>query len=92
MATGDTVCNHSLGDTSSHGTLHDCSNRVHGTDNLGLILWWDVELDLLEEVFRGTKTTNNQDILKMKISKAPFKARETGKALPEAIGFVLGWQ
>jgi hypothetical protein len=65
VATGDTVGNHSFGDTGSHGTLDDGSNRVHGTDNLGLILWWDVKLDLLEEVFRGTETTDNQDVLKM---------------------------
>lgn len=68
VTTGDTVGDHSLGDTGSHGTLDDGSNGVHRTDNLGLVLWWDVELDLLEEVFGSTETTDNQHVLEMRLA------------------------
>lgn len=67
VSTGDAVCDHSLSDTGSHGTLDNGSNGVHRTDNLGLVLWWDVELDLLEEVFGRTEPTDNQDVLKVKL-------------------------
>lgn len=70
VATSDTVGDHSLGDTSGHGTLDNGSDGVHRTDHLGLVLWWDVELDLLEEVFRGTEATNDQHVLKMELVKA----------------------
>jgi hypothetical protein len=64
VATGNTVGDHSLGDSGGHGALDDGSNGVHRPDHLGLVLGWDVELDLLEEVFRGTEATHDQHILK----------------------------
>jgi len=51
VATRNTVCNDSLCDTGGDGTLDDGGDRVHGSDDLGLELGWDVKLDLLEEVF-----------------------------------------
>ncbi|KAI6753122.1 hypothetical protein HG531_005291 [Fusarium graminearum] len=64
VSTGDTVGDDSLCDTSSNSTLHNGSHGVHGSDNLGLELGGNVELDLLEEVLGGTETTDNQDVLK----------------------------
>lgn len=67
VSTGDTVGDYSLSDTGGHGTLDNGSDGVHRTDNLGLVLWWDVELDLLEEVLGRTEATDNQDVLKVKL-------------------------
>jgi hypothetical protein len=50
MPTSDTVCDNTLCDTSSDGTLDNSSDGIHGSDDLGLELRWHVELDLLEEV------------------------------------------
>lgn len=63
VTTSDTVSDHSLGDTCCYSTLDDGSDGIHGTDDLGLVLRWDVKLDLLEEVLRGTETTDDQNIL-----------------------------
>lgn len=63
VATGDAVGNDALADTGSDGALDNGGDRVHGTDNLGLELGRDVELNLLEEVLGGTEATDDQDIL-----------------------------
>jgi hypothetical protein len=63
MPTGNTVCDNTFCDTGSDSTLDDGSDRVHGSDDLGLELGWDVELDLLEEVLGCTETTNNENVL-----------------------------
>lgn len=63
VATSHTVGDDAFGDTSSDGTLDNGSHGVHGADNLGLELGRDVKLNLLEEVFGGTETTDNQDVL-----------------------------
>jgi hypothetical protein len=64
MPTRNSVGDYSLRDTCSHCTFDNGRNRVHGSDNLGLILGWHMEFDLLEKVFRSAKTANNKDILK----------------------------
>lgn len=51
MPAGDTVCDNTFSDTGSDGTLDDGGDGVHGSDDLGLELGWNVELNLLEEVF-----------------------------------------
>lgn len=63
MPTRDTVRNDALRDTSCNGSFDNGSDGVHGSHHLGLELRWDMELDLLEEVFGSTETTDNQDIL-----------------------------
>jgi hypothetical protein len=63
VPTCNTVCNNALSDTGCNSSLDNGSDRVHGTDDLGLELGWDVEFDLLEEVFGGAETTDDQDIL-----------------------------
>lgn len=67
MATGDTMCDDTLGDTGSNSSLDNCSDRVHGSDNLGLELRRNMKLDLLEKVLGGTETTDNQDILQSSV-------------------------
>ena len=54
----DTLC-----DAGCDSTFDDSGDRVHGTDDLGLELRWDVEFDLLEEVFGGTEATHDEDVL-----------------------------
>ena len=68
MATGDTRSDDSLRDTGSDCAFDDCSHRVHGTYDLGLKLWRHMELDLLEKVFRGTETTDDEDVLQSSLS------------------------
>lgn len=63
VSTSDTVSNHSLSNTCRDSTLDDGRHRVHGSDDLALILRRDVKLDLLEKVFGSTEATNNQHIL-----------------------------
>jgi hypothetical protein len=63
MPTGHTVGDDTFGDTSCDGSFDDGGDGVHGSDDFGLKLGWDVEFDLLEEVFGGTKTTHDEYIL-----------------------------
>jgi hypothetical protein len=63
MSTCDTVGDNAFGDTCGDGSFDNGSDGVHRADDFGLILWWYVEFDLLEEVFGGTKTTDNENIL-----------------------------
>lgn len=63
VPTCDAMCDDTFCDTGGDGTLDDGSDRVHGSDNLGLELWRHMELDLLEEVFRCTESTHNKDVL-----------------------------
>jgi hypothetical protein len=59
----NTMRNDTLSDTGRNGTLDDSSDRVHRTHDLGLVLGRDVELDLLEEIFRSTKSTDDKNVL-----------------------------
>lgn len=59
VSAGDTVRDDALGDTGRDCTLDYGSDGVHGSHDLGLELWWDVQLDLLEEVFRGTEAADD---------------------------------
>lgn len=63
VATGDTVGDDSLGDTGGDGALDNGGDGVHGSDDLGLELRRDMQLDLLEEVLGGTETTDDQNVL-----------------------------
>ena len=68
MTTGDSRCYYSFCDTGCYGAFDDGCYGVHRSDDFVLELWWDVEFDLLEEIFRCTEATYNQDILKAKVS------------------------
>jgi hypothetical protein len=50
MSAGNTMGNDTLGDTSCDSALYDSSDRVHGSDDLGLELRRHVKFDLLEKV------------------------------------------
>ena len=63
MPTRNTVCDDTFGDTCCDGSFDDGGDGVHGTDDLGLELGWDVEFDLLEEVFGSTKSTDDEYVL-----------------------------
>jgi hypothetical protein len=63
VTTGDAGGDDSLGDAGCDGTFDDGSDGVHGSDDFVLELRWDVEFDLLEEVFGGTETTDDKDVL-----------------------------
>jgi len=63
VATGDTRGDDPFSDTSCDGTFDNGCDRVHGANNFGLELGRDVELDLLEKVFGGTKATNDKNVL-----------------------------
>jgi hypothetical protein len=65
VPTRNTVSDNSLCDTRSHGTLYNRSDRVHGSDNLGLILRRYVQLDLLKEILRGAESTDDEHILQL---------------------------
>lgn len=60
---GDAGGDDAFGDASGHGAFDDCGDGVHGADDFGLELGWDVEFDLFEEVFRGTEATDYEDVL-----------------------------
>ena len=66
-----TTCNaggdDSFSDTGCDGAFDDRCDRVHGTDNFGLELGWDMEFDLLEEVFGSTEATDDEDVLEAMI-------------------------
>lgn len=51
MSSGDTRRDDALGDTSGHGSLDNCGHGIHGSNNLVLELRWNVQFDLLEQVF-----------------------------------------
>ena len=63
MASGDTGSDDTFSDTGGNCTLDNGSDGVHGTDYLGLELWWHVESDLLEQIFGSTETADDEDIL-----------------------------
>jgi len=67
VATGNTMSDYSFCDTSCDSALDDGGDRVHGPDNLGLELWRNVELDLLEEILGCAKSTYYQDVLERAI-------------------------
>jgi hypothetical protein len=68
MSTSDTMGDDTLSNTGSDGTLDNSSDRVHGSDNLGLELWWHVKLNLLEEILGSTETTNDKNVLQSLVS------------------------
>ena len=59
----DAGCDDPLGDARRDGAFDDRGDGVHGADDFGLELWGYVELDLLEEVFRGAEATDDEDVL-----------------------------
>lgn len=63
VATRDTGSDDTLGNTGRDCTLHDGGDGIHGAYDLVLELRRHVQLDLLEEVFRCTETTNDKDVL-----------------------------
>lgn len=63
VSSSNTMRDDALGNASSDGTFDDCCHRVHRTHNLGLELGRHMELDLLEEIFRCTKTADDQHVL-----------------------------
>ena len=92
MTTSHTGGNDPFGNTSRNGALDDSCHRVHGTDDLGLELWWHVKLDLLEEIFRSTETTDNQNILKYRISKLSVMTLTLQIFSPVGFCFELEWR
>lgn len=64
---GDAVCDDAFCDSCGDGALDDGGDRVHGPDDLGLELGRHVELDLLEEVFRRTETTDDKYVLELSV-------------------------
>lgn len=76
MPSGDTGSDDTFSDTGSNCTLDNGSDRVHGTDYLGLVLWWHVESNLLEQIFGSTETANDKDVLGRRQS-----ARRLGRLL-----------
>ena len=63
MAASHTGGDDSLGDTGCDGPFDNGGDRVHGANDLGLELWGNVELDLLEEVLRSTEAADDKNIL-----------------------------
>lgn len=63
MATGNTVRYNTLTNTGSNGSLDNGGHGVDGTNNLGLELGRNMKLNLLEEVFRSTETTDDENVL-----------------------------
>ena len=57
------VGNDALGYTRCDGAFDYGGYGVHGAYDFGLELRWDVEFDLLEEVFRSAEAANDEDVL-----------------------------
>lgn len=53
-----------LGDTGCDSTFDNGSDGIHRTNDFGLELWGNVELNLLKEVFGSTESADDKDILK----------------------------
>lgn len=64
MATGNARDYDSLGDAGRNRTFDDGGNGVHGSHDLGLELRGNVKFDLLEQVFRSTEATHDEDVLR----------------------------
>lgn len=54
---------HPFGNAGCDSTFDNSGDRVHRPYHFGLILRRDVQFNLLEKVFRGTKAANNEDVL-----------------------------
>ena len=63
MPTSNTRSDDSFCDACRDGTFDDGCHRVHGSHNLGLELWWNVEFDLLKKVLGGAETADDENIL-----------------------------
>ncbi len=63
VTTGDTGGDDSLGDAGCNGAFDDGGDGVHWPDDFLLELGWDVEFDLLEEVFGSAEAANDEDVL-----------------------------
>lgn len=68
VSSRDTVCDDPLSDAGRNSALNDSCDRVHWSDDLGLELRWHVKLDLLEEIFGGTETTDYKHVLQKSAS------------------------
>jgi len=51
VAPSDSGCDDAFCDAGCDRTFDNSCDGVHGADDFGLELGWNVELDLLEEVF-----------------------------------------
>jgi hypothetical protein len=51
VTASDAVRDNSLSDTGCDGAFDDGGDGIHGAHDFGLELGWDMEFDLLEEVF-----------------------------------------
>ena len=63
MPAGHTVCDNTLGDTCCHSTLDDGGYRIHRSNNLGLELWWNMQLNLLKQILRRAESADDQNVL-----------------------------
>ena len=85
--------NDALCDAGGDSTFDNGGDGIHRTNDLGLELRGNVQFDLLEEVFRGTKAANDQNILwfsKVSITLVQRRLRRVG--LLGGFCFGLGWQ
>ena len=92
MATGYTGGNDTLSDSSCDGALDDSCDGIHGTDNFGLELRGHMEFDLLEEILRCSKTTDNKNALRRKLVIGDHCNAEFNRGVPEAVYFELEWK
>ena len=60
---GDARGDDALGDAGGDGAFNDGGDGVHRPHDLVLELGWDVEFDLLEEVFGGAEAADDEDVL-----------------------------
>lgn len=65
VATSDAGCDDPLGDTRRDGAFDDGGDGVHGPDDFLLELGWNVEFDLLEEVFGSAEAADDEDVLQI---------------------------
>lgn len=53
------VCDDFFGDISCDGIFDDSGDGIYGLDNFGLELRWNMQFDLLEEVFGSIEVIDN---------------------------------
>ena len=63
VATSYSRCDDTFCQASGDCALDDGSDGVHGPDDLILILGWDMQLNLLKEIFRCAEATDNENVL-----------------------------
>lgn len=63
VASSNSGSYHPFGNAGCDSSFDNGGDRVHRSHHFGLKLRRDVQFDLLEKVFRGTKAANNEDVL-----------------------------